>query len=55
MVSSFEEITEVGKGYFSILFKEPVGFPISEILKAIYRLLKSFSEDMNESVQAKIS
>jgi hypothetical protein len=51
LVSSIEDIAEVGKGFFSNLFKELVGSSISKIIKVIKLFPRSFYEDMNDSLQ----
>jgi hypothetical protein len=54
-VSSFEDISKERKDYFTSLFKESLRCPIMEILKVFKLIPRSFTEEMNESLQAEIS
>jgi hypothetical protein len=52
-VSGQDKIAEVGI-FFSIIFKEPVGCPIAEILKVISLFPSFITDDMNTALQDEI-
>ena len=55
LVSRQDQVAEVGKSYFSSLFKEPGGFPIEEILKVVSLFPSIITNEMNIALQEEIS